>query len=182
VSKRKIGHSRSVHVIIDSHSLAVAEETKSTAYLRQGMSYQYRDMNPYPDPYPYADPWSGSPPKFNRLSIGPKTSCKSVRKFLHKVANKQTNIQSNNDENITFLAGIIIQETPRGRPRKHWRDEVDQFQGLAVKETSVEREQHGRNTDVTCNCRRRKSTTSDWLSMRTPVLNVTELSVQAAYT
>jgi len=37
---------------------------------------------------------SGSPPKFNHLFIGPlltflNISCKSIRKFLHKVANRQ---------------------------------------------------------------------------------------------
>ena len=36
-----------------------------------------------------------------------KISCKSVRKFLRKVANKQTERQTNNDENITSLAEVI---------------------------------------------------------------------------
>ena len=35
-------------------------------------------------------------------------SHKSVRKFLHKVANKHTNKQANNDENVTSLAEIIL--------------------------------------------------------------------------
>ena len=42
--------------------------------------------------------WSGSPPKFNHLFIGPlptfpKISCKSIHKFLCKVANRQTDKQ-----------------------------------------------------------------------------------------
>jgi len=35
-----------------------------------------------------------------------KISCKSVETFLHKVANKQTNRQTNNDENISSLAEV----------------------------------------------------------------------------
>ena len=63
---------------------------QDSAYLRQGTSYQCRD----PDP----DPRSGSPPKFNHLFIGSlptylKISCKSVLKFLRKVANRQTDKQ-----------------------------------------------------------------------------------------
>jgi len=43
-------------------------------------------------------PWSESPPKVNHLFIGLlttflKISCKSIQKFLHKVANIQTNRQ-----------------------------------------------------------------------------------------
>ena len=34
-------------------------------------------------------------------------SCKFVRKFLHKVANRQINRQTNNDDYITFLAKVI---------------------------------------------------------------------------
>ena len=37
-----------------------------------------------------------------------KISCKSVRQFLRKVANRQTDRQTNNDENITFLAEVKI--------------------------------------------------------------------------
>ena len=55
----------------------------------QGTFYQCCDMDLY------SDPWSGSPPKFNNLLIGHcqpslKISCKSIWKFLRKVANRQT--------------------------------------------------------------------------------------------
>jgi len=54
-----------------------------------------------PDPDPYLDPWPRSPPKFNSRSLSfvhwpiamqpsLKSSCKSVQKFLRKVANRQT--------------------------------------------------------------------------------------------
>jgi len=36
-----------------------------------------------------------------------KISCKSVRKFLHKVASKQINRQTNNDDYISSLAEEI---------------------------------------------------------------------------
>jgi len=68
------------------------EKHWDSAYLRQGTTYQCRDTNS--DLYP--DPWSGSPPKFNLLLIGQpslKISCKSVQKFLRKVANRQTDKQ-----------------------------------------------------------------------------------------
>jgi len=66
----------------------------NSAYLCQGTSYKRRDMDPdvcNTDP----DPWSGSPPKFNDSFIGllptfPKISCKSIPKFLCKVAIRQT--------------------------------------------------------------------------------------------
>ena len=37
-----------------------------------------------------------------------KISCKSVLKFLRKVANRQTNRETNNDDYITSLAEVII--------------------------------------------------------------------------
>jgi len=37
-----------------------------------------------------------------------KISCKSVWKFLHKVANRQTDRQTNKDNYITSLAEVII--------------------------------------------------------------------------
>ena len=36
-----------------------------------------------------------------------KMSCKSVRKLLRKAANKRTDTQTNDDENITSLAEVI---------------------------------------------------------------------------
>ena len=57
--------------------------------------------------------WTRLPPKFNHLFIGPlltplKISCKSVRKFLRKVANRQTN----NDAYISSLAEVLILSDP----------------------------------------------------------------------
>ena len=45
---------------------------------------------------PVSRRWSGSPPKFNQLFIGPssKMTCKFVWKLLRKVANKQTDKQT----------------------------------------------------------------------------------------
>ena len=37
-----------------------------------------------------------------------KISCKSVRKFLRKIANRQTDRQTNNDDDITSLAEVTI--------------------------------------------------------------------------
>jgi len=54
---------------------------------------------------PDTDLWFGSPPKFNNLFIGQpsvKISCKSVQKFLRKVANRQTD-----DDYISLLAEAI---------------------------------------------------------------------------
>jgi len=44
-----------------------------------------------------------------------KISCKSVQKFLRKVANIQTKRQTNNDENITFLAEVANSHSLSGR-------------------------------------------------------------------
>jgi len=37
-----------------------------------------------------------------------KISCKSVRKFLRKVANKQTYKQTDNDKNITSFTEVTV--------------------------------------------------------------------------
>jgi len=61
----------------------------------------------------YAD---GDPDRDQNLTICSLAHCqpslkisgKSVWKFLHKVANTQRDRQTNNDENITFLAVVIL--------------------------------------------------------------------------
>jgi len=67
-----------------------------SAYLRQGTSYQCRDLDldPYPDQDP--NPWTD---RYQNLIIcslahckpSLKISCKSVRTFLRKVDNRHTN-------------------------------------------------------------------------------------------
>jgi len=69
-----------------------------SAYLRQGTSYQCRDT----------DPWSGSPPKFNHLFIRPlpifPENFMQIRlDVFPKVANRQTDTQTNNDDYIFSL-------------------------------------------------------------------------------
>jgi len=70
--------------------------------------------------------WSGSPPKFNRLfnslvhcQHSLKISCKSIREVLHKVPNRdrQTDKQTNNDENTTSLTEVYVVE--RWNPWPH---------------------------------------------------------------
>jgi len=64
----------SYFIYLNSLSVHVKKLKKKhwdSAYVRQGTSYQCRDMDPDPDPNPYPDPRSGSPPKFNRLFSGP---------------------------------------------------------------------------------------------------------------
>jgi len=68
----------------------------NSAYLRQGTSYQRRDPDPHPDPW---SGWIRIVTKIYRFCSlahcqpSLKFSCKSVQKFLHKVANRQTDKQ-----------------------------------------------------------------------------------------
>ena len=88
--------------VINLEASLAAKECKTKhldgAYLHQCTSYQCR----------YTDPWSRLLPEFicslAHCQPSLKISCKSVRKFLHKVANRQTN----NDDYITFLAEVKI--------------------------------------------------------------------------
>ena len=74
-----------------------------SAYHRQG-SYQCRDTAPEPDRHQKLTICSLAQPSL-------KISCKSVRKFLRKVDNRQqTDKQTNNDENITSLAEVITKK------------------------------------------------------------------------
>jgi len=70
-SLRPITNKKIVRGSIRRYTKSVIAKSTGTVhiYLRQGTSYQCRD----PDPHPYPDPdsWPGSPPKFNRLFIGP---------------------------------------------------------------------------------------------------------------
>jgi len=74
-----------------------------SAYLRQATSYQCRDTDPdpYPDRHQNLIFYS-----LAHCQPSLKISCKFVRKFLHKVANRQTDKQTNNDEKIS-LAEVI---------------------------------------------------------------------------
>jgi len=69
-----------------------------SAYLRQGTSYQCRDM----------DLWSGLPPKFNHLFIGPLPPFLENLMQIHLEVFAQSCQQTNNDENIFSLAEVVI--------------------------------------------------------------------------
>jgi len=77
---------------------------------RYGSGYISRSVT-----WHYPDLWPGVPLKFNHLFVGalptfPENSCKSVWKFLCKIANKLTNRQTNrnNDDYICSLAEVIM--------------------------------------------------------------------------